>query len=334
MVETEQGLEEPPPGVRRGTSGPDGDVDPAVAGAGSDGGRVQRIANQGRPIEAGLGVRPVPPAKADIPSAAAAGPCPCPGGESLRSRVAVVIPAYNEAATIADVAGRALAQTPLVIVVDDGSTDGTAARLAGLPVLLLRHPENRGKAASLVDGFAEALRRGASAVITLDGDGQHRPEDIPKFLERAAAAPQAIVTGSRLADRAAFPSARYRANRIANFWISWACRHPIEDSQCGFRLYPRRVLESVRASHARRHGFVFESEILINAARAGYRSTAVPIPALYAEKPQRPSHFRPVADITRIVIMVAGKLLSRGMDPVGLMRSLKPAAGSGNALKG
>lgn len=241
--------------------------------------------------------------------------------------IAVVIPAYNEAETIADIAGRAAMVVPLVIVVDDGSTDGTADRLSGLSIVLLRNPRNCGKAASLVTGFMEALARGAAAVVTLDGDGQHRPEDIPRLVARAATIPGAIVTGNRLADRAAFPRARYRANRIANFWISWACGHRVEDSQCGFRLYPRQVLEAVRAPCRRRDGFVFESEILINAARAGFRSVAVAVPALYSANPARASHFRPFTDITRIVLMVAGKLLRRGMDPAALIRILRDQAG-------
>lgn len=237
-----------------------------------------------------------------------------------------VIPAYNEAATIADVVRRASRHLGHIVVVDDGSTDGTAQALDGLPCRVLRNAVNSGKAFSLNEGFRAALAGGARAVITLDGDGQHRPEDIPRFLARAAEMPDRIVIGSRLADRAAFPPARYRANRVANFWISWACGQAIEDSQSGFRLYPRAVLEQVRARTRRQHCFVFESEFLINAARAGFHCTAVPIPALYAGVIQRASHFRPVADITRIVIMVAGKLLSRGMYPQGLLRVIRGRA--------
>ena len=126
-----------------------------------------------------------------------------------------------------------------------------------------------------------------------------------------------------MAHRRCFPAARYHANRIANFWISWACGRWVEDSQCGFRLYPRPALEAVRADDRRRHGFAFESEFLINAARAGFPFAAVPIAAIYSAAAARPSHFRPVADIAAIVGMVAGKLLSRGMDPVGLVRALR-----------
>ena len=232
---------------------------------------------------------------------------------------AIVIPALDEAGTIADLARRALAQTPHVIVVDDGSRDGTAAALADLPVTLLRHETTRGKGASLADGFREALTLDVRAAITLDGDGQHRPEDIPSFVTKALREPGTIVIGSRAADRASFPPAPYRANRVADFWISWASGYLVDDSQSGFRLYPREVLERVAAPSSRARSFVFESEMLINAARAGFRSRSVPIPALYGET-TRGSHFRPVLDIVRIVIMVAGKLLAWWMYPLGLYR--------------
>ena len=241
----------------------------------------------------------------------------------------VVIPAYNEATTIVDVVRRTLAIASNVIVVDDGSTDGTPDIVAGLDVALVRHAGNEGKGAALLDGFRAALERGADAVVTMDGDAQHDPERIPDLVARAEACPDRIVIGSRLHDRAAFPPARYRANRVANFWISWASGHRIDDSQCGMRLYPRAVLESICAKTRHHPGFVFESEVLIDAAAAGFRTVSVPIPALYDGHTQRPSHFKPVRDIAAIVVMVAGKLLARGMYPSGLVASLRRPANSG-----
>lgn len=178
-------------------------------------------------------------------------------------RVAAVIPAYNEAATIRDVVTRALTQCPHVIVVDDGSTDGTAQRLAGLGATVLRHENNRGKAAALFSGFERALADDVDAVITLDGDGQHRPEDIPRMLAVAEKAPHRIIIGSRIANGAAFPKQRYYANCTASFWISWAAGYRIHDSQSGFRLYPASLLKRLRLPHDHAHGFVFESEVLI-----------------------------------------------------------------------
>jgi len=235
---------------------------------------------------------------------------------------AVVIPAYNENTSIRDVAQRALAQLPLVIVVDDGSTDATAAALAGLPVILLRNEANLGKAASLRRGADEAVRSGAGAVVTLDGDGQHRPEDIPLLLAAYRDAPQRIVIGARLHARKKIPPARYYANRFANFWISWAAGQAIADTQSGFRIYPAALFARAVVQTGRAASFVFESEILIEAARSGVRIACVPIHPVYGAH-TRPSHFRPVLDIARIVRMVAWRLLARGLYLRGLVRSLR-----------
>ena len=236
-------------------------------------------------------------------------------------RFCVVIPAYNEAATIREVVVRALAVSDRVIVIDDGSVDGTAQVLKDLTATVLRHDTNRGKAAALWSGFERALADGAEAIITLDGDGQHRPEDVPRFIEAAETYPNHIVIGSRIGERDAFPKPRYYANRVANFWISWAAGYRIDDSQSGFRLYPATLLQRVHIAHDRAHGFVFESEILIEAARVGVQSVALQIAALYARS-ARPSHFRAVLDVARITRMVAWKLLSRAMYPQGLWRAL------------
>jgi glycosyltransferase involved in cell wall biosynthesis len=233
----------------------------------------------------------------------------------------VVIPAYNEAATIRDVAWRTLRQIKNVIVVDDGSTDGTAEALVGVPVAVLRNPTNCGKAASLWRGFQQALAAGASGVVTLDGDGQHAPEDIPRLLAEANRHPSHVIIGARRRDQRRAVFWRYVANRVADFWISWAAGYSFEDSQSGFRVYPPSLLRHVEINHGKVRSFVFESELLIEAARAGHRSLAVPIEAL--RRPgARPSYFRPVLDILRITRMVGWKLLSSGMNPIGLYRSL------------
>lgn len=236
-------------------------------------------------------------------------------------KFAVVIPALDEAATIRTVAEGALRQAAHVIVVDDGSADGTAARLEGLPVVLLRNASTQGKAASLWRGMEHALAHGVDAVITLDGDGQHDPADIARLVAAYRQSSARIVIGARLSDRHKIPAYRYAANRFANFWIAWAAGYPIEDSQSGFRLYPAALLRRVRVAHDRGAGFVFESEILIEASRLGVASVAVPVAAIYPHS-ARPSHFRPVVDILRITRMVAWKLLSRGLHLRGLVDSL------------
>ena len=244
--------------------------------------------------------------------------------------IVVLIPAYNEAATIRDLVERALKIVPNVVVVDDGSRDETASRVQGLPVTLLRNDRNLGKAASLWKGFDHALSQGAQFIVTLDGDGQHSPEDIGRLLDTAQQFPDSIVIGARLHDKENFPARRYYANQFARFWISWAAGYPIADTQSGFRVYPATLLQRLTRRDVSWNGFVFESEILIAAGRLGVQSIAVSIPGIYP-KQARASHFRPVRDIARIVLMVGGRLLRRGMYPAGLWRSLKALRGSRTA---
>jgi len=236
----------------------------------------------------------------------------------------IAIPAYNEARSIRALAQQALSHCPRVIVVDDGSSDDTLVQIADLPLTLLTHRSNRGKASSLRTAFAHALAHGAQAVIALDGDGQHDPADAAHLLAAWRQHPNRIVIGSRLHDRSQFPVARWRANRVACFWISWAAGHAIADSQSGFRVYPRQVMSMALERLARSMRFTFESEVLIEAAQRGHPTLAVAIAGCYPVS-ARPSHFRPVADIAKIVVMVAGRLLRQGMAPRGLWRSLRPA---------
>jgi glycosyltransferase involved in cell wall biosynthesis len=243
---------------------------------------------------------------------------------SVMSEYIALIPAYNKAATIREIAVRTLRQVPQLIVVDDGSIDATAAALEGLPVTVLHNAVNMGKSASLWRGMQRALELGAAAVITLDGDGQHQPEDIPALVAAHRARDDRIVIGSRLHLREEIPTSRYYANRFANFWVAWAAGYAITDSQSGFRIYPAELLRRVRVAHGASARFVIESEILIEAGRAGVESIAVPVTVSYHNL-HRASHFSPVLDIARITRMVAWKLLSRGMDPRGLVNSLRGA---------
>jgi glycosyltransferase involved in cell wall biosynthesis len=245
--------------------------------------------------------------------------------ECDNSDIVVVIPAYNEVRTIRDLVERTLRQVRQVIVVDDGSNDGTAQALDGLPITLLRQAINQGKAHSLWMGMQEARKRCINGIVTLDGDGQHLPEDIPRLLQHFRREPNTIVIGSRLHEKANIPRYRYNANRFANFWIAWAAGYPISDSQSGFRIYPANLLDQVSVAHHRASGFVFESEILIEAGRRGIGSVPISIPAIYLPQ-ARASHFRPVLDTMRIVRMVAWKLLSTGFNLQGLTRSLKKSS--------
>lgn len=261
---------------------------------------------------------------AAAPAVAAVAAVPAAAAALSWDGVWIVIPAYDEARTIRRLALEALALCPRVIVVDDASHDSTAQQLLGLPVVVLRHAVNQGKAASLRTAFAHALAQGARCMVSLDGDGQHDPADATGLLAAWLQQPERIVIGSRLHDRTQFPPSRYRANRFACFWISWAAGHPIADSQSGFRVYPRPVMQIALGPGVRGNRFTFESEILIEAARQQHPTLALAIPGSYPTN-ARASHFRPVVDIAKIVLMVAGRLLRQGLAPRGLWRSLKPA---------
>ena len=220
----------------------------------------------------------------------------------------IVVPAYNEARTIRAITEAALALCPRVIVVDDASTDATPAAVRDLPSTLLTHAVNGGKAAALRTAFRHALQHGARAVITLDGDGQHDPHDASALLARWRQQPEGIVLGARLHDRASFPRSRYIANRVACFFISCAAGHTIADSQTGFRVYPAAVMALALDGRVRSDRFAFESELLIEAARSGHATCAVPIAAVYPED-ARASHYRALVDTTKIVLMLGRRLL-------------------------
>ncbi len=238
------------------------------------------------------------------------------------ARFAVVIPAYNEAGTIGPLLDNVLERIQTVIVVNDASTDRTAAIAAERPVILLNLARNSGKGHALSIGFRHAIDCGADHVITMDGDAQHDPADLPKFLDAARQFPEDLIAGARILNRNQSPRARLLANRFADFWISWASGQPLSDSQCGYRCIPSALLKQIRVPYAPARGFVFESEFMIEASRHGSRVTFVPIRSCYPPDRRR-SHFRPVTDIARITRMVAWKLLSRGLFIKGLVTSLR-----------
>lgn len=240
-----------------------------------------------------------------------------------RSGAVVVIPALNEERAIRAVAQDALAHCGKVIVVDDGSSDGTGAAIADLPVERIRHATPQGKASALQDGFRRALELGADGVLTMDGDGQHSAADLPRLLAAAKNFPNRIVIGARLKGRDATPGKNRFGNRQADFWVSWACGARVADSQSGQRYYPRAAVElALRLPHG---GFVFESEILIEAARRGIATVSVPILARYADD-RRASHFKPFRDVSRITGMIAWRLIRAGFAPHKLWHALTQTA--------
>lgn len=212
-----------------------------------------------------------------------------------------LIPAYNAEASVGDIIDRTSEFVERVIVVNDGSGDRTAEAAARSRAEIISIPENRGKGYALRVGFAHALGRGCRAVITLDADGQHAPEDIPRFLEAHVREGEAILIGSRMAEVERFPRQRYYSNRTAAFFISKALGQRLEDTQCGFRLYPAAVLRSIPLTTCH---FQTETEVLLRAARRGIRLASVPVKNIYLNGKGPPSHFRPFTDTFLICMVV------------------------------
>jgi glycosyltransferase involved in cell wall biosynthesis len=201
-----------------------------------------------------------------------------------------VIPVHNEAATIGTIVARAVTYLP-VLVVNDASDDGSGQLAAAAGATVLTLPRRQGKGAALRQGFTTALRCGADAVVTLDGDGQHDPGDIPRLLAASQRWPDSIIIGSRLTTAAEMPRHRLQAIRVASFWISWMCGGNIADTQSGFRVYPASVLYALRLKQG---GFLLESELLLKASRVGWDIREVPIHAVYHSG--KKSHYRPIRD--------------------------------------
>ena len=230
----------------------------------------------------------------------------------------VVIPALNEERAIRAVVQDTLQHCGKVILVDDGSSDRTSEIVADLPLERIRHAQPLGKAYALQDGFRKALELGFDGALTIDGDGQHAAADLPRLLAAAARYPGHIVIGARLLSREAAPGKNRLGNQQADWWVSWACGQRVVDSQSGQRYYPRAVMEI--ALELPTGGFVFESEILIEAARRGIRTVSVPIEARYADD-RRASHFRPLRDVSRITMMIAWRLIRGGLMPRNYWRA-------------
>ena len=222
----------------------------------------------------------------------------------------IVIPVFNEAATVGDIVERARLHGP-VLVVDDGSTDRSAAAAAAAGAEVIALGGRRGKGAALRRGFSEGLRRGVERVVTLDGDGQHDPDDIPRLLKAAVEEPRSLVIGGRLAGLAerserVMPVGRLAALRVAGFFIDWLSGVAVADTQSGFRVYPAALLSSVSP---RRGGFVLESEMLLRAAAGGFPVIEVPIAPIHFE--DRRSRFRPARDGVAVGAFLAGRIVWR-----------------------
>jgi glycosyltransferase involved in cell wall biosynthesis len=215
----------------------------------------------------------------------------------IRLRTAAIIPAYREEKHISDIVRRTRRQLDHVLVVDDGSDDATArqAREAGAEVIV--HNQNRGKGEAIKTGLRHWLDRQFTYVTILDSDGQHRPEEIERFI--AAAAPATGPTfflGNRMNDLTGMPFVRRVVNRYMSNRISRLCRQKIPDTQCGFRMLDRQLIPELLSGLENVRGFDYETEMLIMASRRGYRIESVPITTVYSDEV---SKIHPLRDALR-----------------------------------
>ena len=215
-------------------------------------------------------------------------------------KTCVIVPVYNNAKTIKDVVQRALKFCEDVIVVDDGSTDGSSEGLEKLGAVVVRYKDNRGKGYALKTGFKEAKARGFERAITIDADGQHFPEDIPVFAAQAKEDPDAMLVGSRNLQMENMPGGNTFANKFSNFWFRLQTGVNLPDTQSGFRLYQ---LNRIGGLHLLTYRYEAELELLVFQCWKGVRMRPVVIKVYYPPEGERVTHFRPFWDFFRISVL-------------------------------
>lgn len=221
------------------------------------------------------------------------------------NEVCAVIPTYQNAKTLLKVVADVHRMVDTVIVVDDGSNDGTAALLDKAtgnerPEKVLTHPKNCGKGAALKTGLTYARQQGFRYAVTVDADGQHRADDIPALLKAVEEEPDALAIGSRGLQHENMPAKSTFANRFSNFWFALQTLQRLPDTQSGLRIYPLRRLHGLRWMSAR---YEAELTLLVFSAWAGVKLLPVPVSVYYPPRDQRVTHFRPGRDFTRISVL-------------------------------
>jgi glycosyltransferase involved in cell wall biosynthesis len=214
----------------------------------------------------------------------------------MSERVIALIPALNAEGSIGGVIRAALPHVAKVLVIDDGSSDrtGEVAQKAG--AMVLRHEVNRGKGAALKTGFRWVVENGLDGVITLDADGQHLPEEIPKFVACHRESKADLIIGGRARLFGGMLPRRRLANEFSAWTISFAAGVKVTDSQSGFRFYSMPLLRNVQL---RTDGFDMESEVIVRAGRHGFKIVTIPIDLGFIDG-QSTSYYRPLKDTLRI----------------------------------
>lgn len=219
------------------------------------------------------------------------------GEAPLAPRVLIAIPVCNEARHLTALLAEVRREAPgaWLLVVDDGSADDTAELLAGLGITSLRHPRNLGKGAALRSALEHARRTGAEWLLTLDGDGQHDPALLHRFLAEIAAGSADCLIGNRQARGGRMPWLRQLSNGISSILVSLRGGVRFHDAQCGFRAWRTRLPE---LTQCREEGFQYEAELLLRLALTRRRLREIAIPTRYHGSASR---IRPVADSLRFL---------------------------------
>ena len=217
-------------------------------------------------------------------------------------KACVVIPTHNESKAIAGLVAEVRKQGFDVLVVDDGSIDNTSKLAGEAGAVVLRNKVNQGKGASLIKGFNYTLSHGYDAVITMDGDGQHLPEDISYFIRLAEYSESGLIIGNRMSKARGMPGLRLATNMFMSWVISKAAGQKIPDTQCGFRLLKKKVIQKLSLETDK---YETESEILIKASRLGFKIESVPIKTIYAGEK---SQINPFIDTIRFLRFIIKEL--------------------------
>jgi glycosyltransferase involved in cell wall biosynthesis len=211
---------------------------------------------------------------------------------------------YNADKTIGPIVRQVKEQHLEAIVVDDGSTDRTAAIASEHGALVISHLRNEGKGAALRTGFAHALRAKFDGVVTLDGDGQHDPIEIRQLVKAGEVQHAGMVVGNRMASGGEMPSSRRFTNRLMSAIVSWVARQRIPDSQCGFRFIRRELLEAVQLQAKR---YEIETELVCAAARKKWKIISIPVRSIYQEHVK--SYIQPARDTLRFLAVISRYVL-------------------------
>lgn len=220
-------------------------------------------------------------------------------------KTCVIVPSYNEAKTIGQIIKDLKAKGLSVCVIDDGSTDNTSAIATREGAVVIKHEKNKGKGASLRDGFQYILIEKFSNVLVMDGDGQHKISDVDKFFSKMNSTGADIVIGNRMNDVVSMPIVRRLTNRFMSYLVSRMCGHEIPDTQCGFKLIRRSVLENIKLESS---NYEIESELLFKAAKKKFKIESVPVETVYANEQSR---INPFIDTLRFIAFLIKTMAGR-----------------------